>query len=411
MLIIKKKNRLALLVALFVMMMAVIVPGVQASQEAPVVIAGEVSNKGDFSLTFNQKIASPTGTEGQFTVTLDGKSVKVTSVEKTNTVGKIKLVLETKAVAGQEFVVDYVKSDDLALQIKSDDGIAVDSFTYSNVDKSEPVAPPTLTADSTDNQVGNAINIKFASNPDWSGKITNIKIDDISIRDKYTVSDANISIGAEVFTTVKDYVIVVKATGYADATLNQSMAAKPADEPEPGMPDVVLNDINGHWAQANIEELVALGAISGYPDGTFAPENKISRAEFASVLVTAFKLEGSQAKLFADTQNHWAKGVIAIAYANGIIGGYSDDQFGPDDTITREQMAVMVVKAAKLTTGTGNTSFTDNASISAWAAQSVAIAFNNQLMNGYPDLSFLPTQGASRAEAVTVILNALPKTK
>lgn len=404
--IITKKNRLAILIALLLMTALVIVPGVQA-QTPPALLTCEVTNDGDYSLTFDQAIASSAGTEGQFTVTVDGAAVNVTAVENTDTEGEIKLILETKALTEQAIVVEYVKSDNPDLQIKSVDGEAIESFTYGIADTPELLAPPAITPDSTNNQVGQAIELSFASTPDWSEKITDIKVDDVSIRDQSTISDGLISINAEVFTSPQDYVIEVKATGYEDVTLTQSMAAQAVEEPEPVTPTVKLQDIDGHWAQANIEALVALGAISGNPDGTFLPEKNITRAEFASVLVNAYKLEPSQAKVFADTENHWAQAAIATAYASNIIAGYSDTQFGPEDTITREQMAVMVVKAANLATGNGETSFTDNSDISDWAAAFVAVAVDNKLMSGYPDLSFGPTKGASRAEAVTVIVNAL----
>ena len=129
---------------------------------------------------------------------------------------------------------------------------------------------------------------------------------------------------------------------------------------------------------------------------------------FASILVNAYKLQPGEAKAFADTENHWAQEAISTAYANGIISGYSDTQFGPDDTITREQMAVMIIKAAQVSTGTGASDFSDSEAISAWAAPYVAAAVQYNFMNGYPDNTFGPAQGASRAEAVTVIVNALP---
>jgi len=174
---------------------------------------------------------------------------------------------------------------------------------------------------------------------------------------------------------------------------------------EPQTPQ--LKDINGHWAKDNIAQLVALGAIAGYEDGTFKPDKGITRAEFVTVLVKAFKLEAESDKTFNDTANHWAKEQIAIANALGIVSGYDANTFGPDDSITREQMAVMVVKAAKLEPVAGGTTFADDSQISEWAAGAVTAAFNNKLINGYEDNTFRPQRGSSRAEAVTVILNAL----
>ncbi|MDF9409024.1 MAG: Cellulosome-anchoring protein precursor [Pelotomaculum sp. PtaB.Bin013] len=169
-----------------------------------------------------------------------------------------------------------------------------------------------------------------------------------------------------------------------------------------------LNDIAGHWAEASIKKLVALGCISGYPDGSFKPDNNITRAEFATILVKAFKLDNKGGKIFADTAAHWAKDYIAAAAANGVVNGYDAGAFGPDDLITREQMAVMVVKAAKLATESSQgTSFKDSSAISPWAAGAVAVAARNGVIKGYPDDIFLPQGRATRAEAVTVIVNVL----
>jgi hypothetical protein len=170
-----------------------------------------------------------------------------------------------------------------------------------------------------------------------------------------------------------------------------------------------LNDIAGHWAANNINRLVATGAISGYPNGSFKPDNTITRAEFATVLVKAFQLASRDGKAFTDTAGHWAEDYIAAAVVNGIVSGYDDDTFGPDDLITREQMAVMIVKAAKLAPAAGESQFADSGGISGWAQEAVVTATENGLMKGYPDNTFQPQGSATRAEAVTVIVMALSK--
>ena len=172
-------------------------------------------------------------------------------------------------------------------------------------------------------------------------------------------------------------------------------------------PDTVLTDISGHWAEKNITELAALGAVSGYPDGSFKPDNKITRSEFTVILVKAFELEPKSGKVFSDTVSHWAKDSIATAASYGIINGYDENTFGPDDTITREQMAAMIVNAAKLTPGSAELSFTDRNSISDWSRESMAAAVQNGIISGYPDNTVRPQGNATRAEAVTVIINAL----
>ncbi|CFX88171.1 S-layer homology domain [Syntrophomonas zehnderi OL-4] len=184
------------------------------------------------------------------------------------------------------------------------------------------------------------------------------------------------------------------------------MAVEKEQKPEP-KPVPELKDIKGHWAEKAITELVATGAIGGYPDATFQPDKNISRAEFASILVKAFKLEAGTGKIFADTADHWAKDSIAIAASYGIVSGYSTTKFGPDDKITREQMAAMIVKAAKLAESTEGKNFADSNKISPWAKTAVATASQNKIINGYPDSTFRPQAQASRAEAATVIIQAL----
>lgn len=170
---------------------------------------------------------------------------------------------------------------------------------------------------------------------------------------------------------------------------------------------VKFSDIEGNWAAADINKMYASGIIGGYPDGTFRPDNEISRAEFVAILVKAFHLEGQSNSVFPDTAEHWAKDYISIAAASNIVKGYSDTSFGPDDAITREQMAVMVVNAAELNSVTDAESFTDQKEISSWAKDAIDTTSSKGIITGYPDKSFKPRGNAKRAEAVTVIARAL----
>ncbi len=167
------------------------------------------------------------------------------------------------------------------------------------------------------------------------------------------------------------------------------------------------SDIEGHWAQEAIEKLVAAEAIGGYPDGTFKPNQTISRAEFATILVNAFKLEARDGRVFNDTANHWARNSVATAAAYGIVNGYSDSTFGPDDLITREQMAVMIIKAAQLTEVKEGGAFADSGKVSSWARTAVITASVHKIISGYPDNTFRPQNTATRAEAATVIVKAV----
>ena len=104
---------------------------------------------------------------------------------------------------------------------------------------------------------------------------------------------------------------------------------------------------SGHPAEIPVLTLNALGLINGYPDGTFKPDNTITRAEFAAIVARAFKLEDKPVTTeFTDVPStHWATGNIGAAYAAGIINGYGDGTFGPEDPIKEEQAVKMVVAA------------------------------------------------------------------
>ncbi len=169
-------------------------------------------------------------------------------------------------------------------------------------------------------------------------------------------------------------------------------------------------DIIGHWAEEDIRKLIKSGVFDGYPDGTFRPEQPISRAEFATALVAAFDISPKGGQIFRDTSSHWAKDYIAAAAAQDIVSGYTTSYFGPDDPITREQMAVMVMKAAQIDTeetDTVKTVYADQAFISQWAQGAVLAAEQKGIIKGYTNNTYQPKRGANRAEAAAVISRAL----
>ncbi|MFC5470135.1 cadherin-like beta sandwich domain-containing protein [Cohnella suwonensis] len=177
--------------------------------------------------------------------------------------------------------------------------------------------------------------------------------------------------------------------------------------PSPSASETNLTDIKGHWAEASIRELIQSGAISGYPDQTFKPNNKITRAEFVSILVKAFKLKAPDSKTFADTTDHWAKDSIGSTAALGIATGDGEGNFRPDDPITREEMALIIVRALKLNASAKFVSFKDNSAVSGWAIEAVAAAADKGLLSGYEDGTIRAKANTTRAEAVAVIVRAM----
>ncbi|MEA1961350.1 MAG: S-layer homology domain-containing protein [Bacillota bacterium] len=170
------------------------------------------------------------------------------------------------------------------------------------------------------------------------------------------------------------------------------------------------DDAAGHWAEKAINQFLQEGYITGYPDGQFRPDNTISRAEFTTILVKSFHLQVEKGETFSDTDTHWASDYISTAAKQGIVNGYSDTRFGPDDSITREQMLVMLVKASQLEVSDeeeGALTFSDLSQISDWAENAVFIAYKADLISGYADGTFKPQTVTTRAEAVTVISKSM----
>ncbi|MFD2115384.1 S-layer homology domain-containing protein [Paenibacillus yanchengensis] len=171
-------------------------------------------------------------------------------------------------------------------------------------------------------------------------------------------------------------------------------------------PKANFTDTTQHWAEASIARLVELGAVTGYPDQTFKPERAITRAEFTALLVrlVAPDLTEKISHTYKDLAGHYAENAIAQATSLGIVTGYPNNSFKPNDQMTREQMAVMLMRAFELTDGEKkDVTFVDKETISAWAVDAVTKASNLEIITGYPNGKFAPAEIATRAQAVVML--------
>ncbi len=180
---------------------------------------------------------------------------------------------------------------------------------------------------------------------------------------------------------------------------------KPENTEKQSFSDVSKN----HWAYSFIESLYKDGILNGTGDGKFEPDRYITRAEFVCALIKALKLNTAGADVsFTDVSaGDWFMPYVAKAVAQGFVKGFEDGSFKPNDFVTREQMAVMVSNALKLTDG-GETSFSDNADISAWASDSVGKMYRKGYISGSNN-EFRPLDSATRAEVskiLSLILNS-----
>ncbi|GGA12676.1 hypothetical protein GCM10008018_67130 [Paenibacillus marchantiophytorum] len=150
--------------------------------------------------------------------------------------------------------------------------------------------------------------------------------------------------------------------------------------------------------------------IEGYPDGTFKPNQSITRAEVSSIFVKAIAKPQSLVALqnFKDVADqHWAAGAIHQAQKAEWLSGYPDGSFKPDAPITRGELAAIIVKINKLAVNNDVQAFVDTKNH--WAAGYIQAAKASGLMSGYEDGSFRPDQRLTRAEAVKVINNLLKR--
>ena len=178
-----------------------------------------------------------------------------------------------------------------------------------------------------------------------------------------------------------------------------------------------FNDIDGSFAEQDIQNLYKNQVIQGYEDGKFRPDAPITRAEFATMLVKAkhFPVPDGVQDIFRDVpRGEWFAPYVELSYRLGVTSGVDGNKFAPNDLLTREQMVRMTVNALgrdsevarRLSYSAYSTAirgYLDKAEISSWAVKQVAYAVQQGLITGaYARLH--PQDNATRAE-VAAILN------
>ncbi|MCR8632752.1 S-layer homology domain-containing protein [Paenibacillus radicis (ex Xue et al. 2023)] len=177
-----------------------------------------------------------------------------------------------------------------------------------------------------------------------------------------------------------------------------------------------FDDMIGHWAQQEVEQLASKMIINGTSDRTYTPEMQITRAQFAALLVRGLGLpEEAGLNVFTDVADtQWYAPEVNTAAKYGLVQGVAEGQFNPDAQITREQMVVMMMKAIGLVKGTSasgasvmNASFADQDLLSDYARNAVADAAGKGLIHGKTETTFAPQDVATRAEAAVIIKRVL----
>ncbi|HEY9664287.1 MAG TPA: S-layer homology domain-containing protein [Allocoleopsis sp.] len=186
----------------------------------------------------------------------------------------------------------------------------------------------------------------------------------------------------------------------------------------PAQAQVTFSDLAPeYWAKGFIQELANRGIISGFPDGTFRPNDPVTRAQYAAMVRQAFRQAAVRepARFMDVPSDYWAYSAIQDAYTTGFLAGYPENLFRPDENIPRAQVLVSLANGLKYSTGNGVDStlqiYDDASAIPDWAKNSVAAATERKIVVNYPIVRQLdPNRPATRAEVAAFIYQALVST-
>ncbi len=171
-----------------------------------------------------------------------------------------------------------------------------------------------------------------------------------------------------------------------------------------------FSDIEGHWGEEYINRWTDAGVINGYPDGTFRPDQKVTRAEVSKILTVAYKMPTDvEETYFSDiAKAEWFYSYVQACAARGIVNGYPDGSFKPNGNITRSEAVKMVCLSAGLSLEeTGYEVFKDAADMPAWAAGYWNALIKVGVVGGYEDATLRPNDLITRAEMVKILCYAV----
>ncbi|CEP80577.1 DUF5011 domain-containing protein [Paraclostridium sordellii] len=195
------------------------------------------------------------------------------------------------------------------------------------------------------------------------------------------------------------YKVVYKVTDSQGATASKTINITVKEKIE-------FNDTQGHWAEKTINLFVEKGFINGYDDKTFKPDNSMTRAEFVKVVNNVFGYNQMGTEQFDDVnESDWFYSDICIGINMGYIKGKSKDKFEPNDSITRQEVAMILTNI--MDTKDNNLDklslFKDGHQTDEWAKPSVEGAIESGYLNGYEDQTIRANGNITRAEAISML--------
>ena len=170
----------------------------------------------------------------------------------------------------------------------------------------------------------------------------------------------------------------------------------------------VVSDISGHWAEAAILRWIDNGVLGGYPDGTFRPDNTVTRGELATVInrLMHFPVAPDDMEIFTDLDGKWyASDINALALQGAYLVTHGEAK--GDAALTREEAMVMVFNAFPVTSPGYQNRFSDSSIINPDYSDRINTMLNTGFLSGFPDRSFHPKDPITRAQVMTILNNMI----
>lgn len=171
------------------------------------------------------------------------------------------------------------------------------------------------------------------------------------------------------------------------------------------------DDLDGHWAEESMRAWVESGLLKGYEDGTYRPNQVVTRVELVTLINRAFELTEDTKSQFTDvgSSGGWIYKQVGIAVEAGYIKGYDDGYFRPERHVTREEASYMLTSLLQLDAASLNVldGFQDVSELTDAGKQAIANMVDKGILKGLSDGILAPQQGLTRAQAVTVLSTTL----
>lgn len=166
-----------------------------------------------------------------------------------------------------------------------------------------------------------------------------------------------------------------------------------------------FSDILTHFAKDDIQSIASMGVMLGTGKHTFSPFKSMTRAEMATIGARILNLSSKDGNVPHDVSGHWAEKEIAAVYENGLMRGYPNGSFMPEREVTREEAAAFLARAIKADI-TASSAFPD-VSDDRWSFAEISALTSMGIITGYPDNTFRPEKLIDRGE-MAAILNRIP---